>query len=363
MQQRLTIIRAEMEKQELDCLMLTSEINRQYASGIKTSAGVILIFPEAAVFMTDFRYTWAVINHCGQYSKSNPTFSVVRVTAEKGYKHLIPELLASHGVKKLGIETDNMTVQSHEMWRNVINCEMVAGQGVVYTARQVKEASEIDAIRRAQRIAEAALEATLPLLTQSPTEREVATELVCQMLKHGAEKAAFDVIAVAGKNSAMAHGVPGDAIIKAGDFVTIDFGAQVGGYCSDMTRTFAIGHATDEMKKVYNIVLEAQLAGLSVIRGGVQGQDIDRAARKIIVDAGYGDCFGHGYGHGIGLQVHEGISAAEGVTQELPVGSTMTAEPGIYLAEKFGVRIEDLVVVTDNGYENLTEFPKKLMIL
>jgi Xaa-Pro aminopeptidase len=195
------------------------------------------------------------------------------------------------------------------------------------------------------------------------TELELQAELIYCLYKNGAHGLSFDPIVVGGPNSSMPHGVAGERKIQAGDFVTMDFGALYNGYCSDMTRTVAVGFATEEMEKVYNTVLQAQLAGLAVTKAGVPGKDIDAAARKVITDAGYGEYFGHGYGHSLGLEIHEGTNPNARNAEPMPAGAVASAEPGIYLPGKFGVRIEDSVIYTDDGYENLCTSPKNLIII
>ena len=182
-------------------------------------------------------------------------------------------------------------------------------------------------------------------------------------MKHGGEGNSFDPIAVTGKNSSMPHGVPGDTLVQNGDFVTMDFGCLKYGYCSDMTRTVAVGYATDEMKNVYDTVLRAQLAGIKAAEAGVTGRSIDKAARDVIADAGYGEYFGHSFGHSLGLDIHEAPPAAPSVETIMPVGAVISAEPGIYLPGKFGVRIEDVLILREGGCENITHADKNLIIL
>ena len=216
---------------------------------------------------------------------------------------------------------------------------------------------------QAQRISEAALEETLALIRPGMTEREVAAELVYRMLRHGSEGNSFDPIVVTGKNGSMPHGVPGDTVIRAGDFVTMDFGCLKNGYCSDMTRTVAVGSATDEMKNVYYTVLRAQLAGIAAARAGVIGKEIDGAARRVIEEAGYGPYFGHGFGHCLGLDIHEPPFAGPSGELPLPVNSLSSAEPGIYLPGRFGVRIEDVMILRPEGAEVITRAPKTELII
>ena len=229
--------------------------------------------------------------------------------------------------------------------------------------RMCKEVDEVEKIVAAQRIAEQALEEVLNDIKVGVTEKEIAARLTYLMLHYGAENMSFDPIVVSGANSSKPHGVPGEKTIGAGDFVTMDFGCRKNGYCSDMTRTVAVGMPTDEMRSVYQTVLNAQLAGIAAAKAGVTGERVDAAARKVISDAGYGDYFGHSFGHSLGLDIHEHPIAAPGVHARLPEHTVISAEPGIYLPGKFGVRIEDVMHLTADGAEILTRSPKNLIIL
>lgn len=215
----------------------------------------------------------------------------------------------------------------------------------------------------AQRITDEAFLAILNFIRPGQTEREVAARLVYELLRRGGERVSFDPIVAAGANGSKPHAVPGDTVIQPGMFVTMDFGCVWRGYCSDMTRTVALGEPTGEMRKVYQTVLEAQLAGIAVTKAGVPGKSIDAAARKVIEDAGYGEYFGHGYGHSLGIEIHESPNANTRDETLLPVGAVVSAEPGIYLPGKFGVRIEDVTVLTADGCMVLTKSPKELIIL
>ena len=218
-------------------------------------------------------------------------------------------------------------------------------------------------MRKAQSIADEAFAEVLPRIQVGMSELELQAELIYCLYKNGAHGLSFDPIVVSGPNSSMPHGVAGERKIQTGDFITMDFGVLYNGYCSDMTRTVAVGFATEEMEKVYNTVLQAQLAGLAITKAGVPGKDIDAAARKVITDAGYGEYFGHGYGHSLGLEIHEGPNPNARNAEPMPAGAVASAEPGIYLPGKFGVRIEDSVIYTDDGYENLCTSPKNLIII
>ena len=195
------------------------------------------------------------------------------------------------------------------------------------------------------------------------TEKELCAELIYCLYKNGGEGLSFDPIVVSGPNTSMPHGVPGDRKLRKGDFITMDFGVLYQGYCSDMTRTVALGYATDEMKKVYNTVLQAQLAGLAASRAGVSGKEVDTAARNVIKAAGYGEYFGHSYGHSLGLEIHEAPNCNQRNTEPMPLHAVCSAEPGIYLPGKFGVRIEDVAIFEENGCRDITHSPKDLLIL
>ena len=216
---------------------------------------------------------------------------------------------------------------------------------------------------RAQRISEKALEAVLGIIRPGMTENEVMAELVYHMLKNGSEGNSFDPIVVTGAKTSMPHGVPGDVVIREGDFVTMDFGCLSGGYCSDMTRTVAVGYATEEMRAVYGVVLEAQLAGIAAARSGVPGKLIDKAARDVIEKACYGAYFGHGFGHSLGLDIHEPPMAGPRGEAPMAVNDVCSAEPGIYLPGRFGVRIEDVMIIRENGAEVITKAPKSELIV
>ena len=229
--------------------------------------------------------------------------------------------------------------------------------------RCVKEPYELERMRKAQMITDEAFKEVLKRIHVGMTEKELAAELIYCLLKKGGEGLSFDPIVVSGPNTSLPHGVPGDRRLKEGDFITMDFGVIYQGYCSDMTRTVALGYATDEMKKVYDTVLKAQLAGIAVTKAGVTGKQIDAAARQVIQEAGYGQYFGHGYGHCLGMEVHEMPSCSPGGETVMQTNMVSSAEPGIYLPGKFGVRIEDVVIFTDDGCEDITQSPKNLIIV
>ncbi|GHV17721.1 aminopeptidase [Clostridia bacterium] len=341
-----------------EAILLTGEPNRFYAAGIHTSAGLALLSSDRAAFITDSRYI-------ENARKRLPDFAVLQQTREDTYYKLVKGLLEAWGGNgEVGFEEGIRTVAEQEKWaKELPGVKWVHAGKKVSGARDVKERWEIERMERAQRIAERALEAVLGLIKPGMTEREAAAELTYHMLKYGADKLSFEPIVASGANSSMPHAEPGDKKIEDGDFLTMDFGCMVDGYCSDMTRTVAIGHATDEMRRIYNVVLEAQLAGIAAAKAGVAGEAVHGAAAAVIGGAGYGDYFGHGFGHGLGIEVHEGMGAYPGAKDALKDGTVISAEPGIYLPGRFGVRIEDCVVIREGGCENLMTAPKQLLIL
>jgi len=244
-----------------------------------------------------------------------------------------------------------------------LNAKLVPFNKEINGFRGVKEEWELDRMRKAQEITDKAFADVLSRIKVGMTELELQAELIYCLYRNGGQGLSFDPIVVSGPNTSLPHGVAGDRVIREGDFVTMDFGVLYGGYCSDMTRTVAVGYATEEMKKVYETVARAQLAGIAATKAGVIGKEIDAAARKVIVDAGYGEFFGHGYGHSLGLEIHEAPNPNPGNANPMPVGAVCSAEPGIYLPGKFGVRIEDVTIIREDGYENITRSPKNLIIV
>ncbi len=267
------------------------------------------------------------------------------------------------GVRRLGAEEEKLSHARFLALEKDLGLPLRSAQQILSALRASKTPEEIDSMIRAQRISEAALEETLQLIRPGMTEKEVAAELVYRMLRHGSEGNSFDPIVVTGANTSMPHGVPGDTVIREGDFVTLDFGSLKDGYCSDMTRTVAVGYATEEMRSIYGIVLEAQLAGIAAARAGIPGKEIDGAARAVIQKAGYGAYFGHGFGHSLGLDIHEAPNANPAGEAIMPVGAAVSAEPGIYLPGRFGVRIEDVMILREDGCEVITKAPKRELIV
>jgi Xaa-Pro aminopeptidase len=348
-------LKAAVKSGSVDAVMITSELNRRYATGFPSSAGVVIVTSEQAWFFTDSRYVEAA-------GKAIAGAAVKCVDREETYSKRINAVIVSEGIKTLGFEEECVTYAEHAEWRDKLTAALAPAQQLLTDLRAVKSREDLQGLIEAQRISEKAFQELLPLISTRMTERELAAELVCRILKNGGDDKSFDPIIVSGPNSSMPHGEPSDKLIGKG-FLTIDFGAKKNGWCSDTTRTLCVGQPDDEMVRVYETVLSAQLAGIEAAKAGVRGCDIDGAARAVIEKAGYGKLFGHGFGHGLGLAVHEAPNASQSNSKEMPEGAVISAEPGIYLPGQYGVRIEDVIYITKDGCENITNLPKKLLIV
>ncbi len=340
---------------EVDGLLLTSRYSRHYGAEFDIAEGVAIVTKAGCRYFTDSRYIESAQNGIKGFE--------VLCVDKIGYIKLLNDAIADFGVTKLGYEEDYLLASELMRYEKSLNAQLVCYCSAINGFRATKEDWELDLMRKAQSITDKAFSEVITRLKAGMTELELQAELIYCLYKNGATGLAFDPIVVSGPNTSLPHGVAGERVIREGDFVTMDFGASYMGYCSDMTRTVAVGYATEEMEKIYNTVLQAQLAGLAASKAGVPGKDIDGAARKVITDAGYGEYFGHGYGHGLGLEVHEMPSCSVGGEEPLPVNTICSAEPGIYLPGKFGVRIEDVVIFGENGCEDITKSPKNLIIV
>ena len=338
-----------------EAFLVTSEENMRYITGFPHSEGRVLITETEALFFVDSRYIEAV-------TKSVESCEVVLMTS---FHKQLSDFIGKLGVKTVFTEADGISVADFSALCKNVPCEFRAEKTdeLLTSLRRKKNEEEKHKILRAQAIAEKAFDHILGFIKKGVTEREIALELDFFMLKNGAECVSFDTIAVSGKNTSLPHGVPSDKKIAHGDFITMDYGAVVDGYHSDMTRTVAVGEISSKQTEVYETVLSAQKKGLEVLRAGISGFDADKAARDIIENAGYGEYFGHGTGHGVGLQIHESPRLSPKSTHILEVGDVVTVEPGIYIPDNFGVRIEDMAIITENGFENLTKTQKSLIIL
>ena len=348
-------IAAKLDEYGIDAMLLSSDPGEFYGVGFH-GEGFVIVAKEECRYFTDSRYIEA--------AQAQVTGAKIFMTdRSKNYRAMLGEAVTQMGIQKMGFEDGYMTVAQHKLYSSVLSCELEPAQDLVNNLRAAKDEEEIAFMVEAQRITDEVFAEIVKFIRPGLTEREVAAKLVYELLRGGAEKVSFDPIVVSGPNGSHPHGIPSDKKIASGEFVTIDFGCMYGGYCSDMTRTVAVGEPTEEMRRVYNTVLEAQLAGLAATKANIPGKEIDAAARKVIEDAGYGEFFGHGYGHSLGLEIHESPNASSSEEKCLPVGAVVSAEPGIYLPGRFGVRIEDVAVFTADGCRVLTKSPKELLVL
>lgn len=347
----------EILKSKNDCVIITSPENRRYFTSFNSSDGFLVITVDEATFFTDSRYIEAAQNQV----------TVCKSVLLRRVSETIVPYLKEKNIENIYLETERLTVAELNSLKKAFDfCKVEAKEEVdeiINKARAVKTDYEVDCIKKAQKIAEDAFSHILTFIKEGVTEKEIALELDFYMLKNGAEAVSFETIAVSGKNSSMPHGVPTDKKIENGDFITMDFGAVYNGYHSDMTRTVIVGKPTEKQKEVYETVLKAQKSALEVLKNGVTGFDADKVARDIIENAGYKENFGHGTGHGVGIEIHESPNLSPYSKAILETGNVVTVEPGIYIPDEFGVRIEDMALITENGYINLTNCEKELIIL
>ncbi|MBR4109628.1 MAG: aminopeptidase P family protein [Oscillospiraceae bacterium] len=341
---------------QADGLLLTSRYSRHYGVEFDIAEGVAIVTKNGCRYFTDSRYIESAQNHIRD-------FEVLEMNRENNYYKLINQAITDFSITKLGFEEDYLTVAEYNSYAEKLDTSLVPFNEQIHQFRAVKEDWELERMRQAQKITDRAFSEVLEKIKAGMTEKQLQAELIYCLYKNGGDGLSFDPIVVSGPNTSLPHGVAGDRVICQGDFITMDFGVIYQGYCSDMTRTVAVGYATEEMEKVYNTVLKAQEAALAATKAGIIGREIDSIARQVITDAGYGKYFGHGYGHSLGMEVHELPSCSPGGQTVMQVNMVSSAEPGIYLPGKFGVRIEDVVVFQESGCENITTSPKKLIIV
>ncbi|MFP3124486.1 Xaa-Pro peptidase family protein [Ectobacillus funiculus] len=352
--EKLTKLRSMLRQESIDGLLLTNSYNRTYMTGFTGTAGVVLLSAERALFITDFRYVEQAQKQAVGYEIVQHTGPITEEVAKRA-KEL--------GITKLGFEQDTLTYSEYRMYGDKTEAELVPVSGLVEKLRLIKTDAEIKILKEAAQIADAAFTHILSFIRPGVSELAVSNELEFFMRKQGAAASSFDIIVASGHRSALPHGVASEKLIETGEFVTLDFGAYYKGYCSDITRTIAVGEPSQDLKDIYDVVLEAQLRGLDGIRAGVTGKEADALTRDYITEKGYGQYFGHSTGHGIGLEIHEGPGLSIRSDTVLEPGMAVTVEPGIYIAGLGGVRIEDDVIVTKEGNEILTHSPKELIIL
>ncbi|WP_308418961.1 M24 family metallopeptidase [Virgibacillus oceani] len=352
--EKLNSLRKQLDLKNLDALIITSPINRRYITGFTGTAGVAIVAKNDARFITDFRYT-------EQANDQVKDFKVVE------HKQLIVQEINAQlnnlHATKIGFEKEHMTYAAFEQYKKVIDGELIPVSGLVEELRLIKSAEELSILKKAAEIADAAYVHIQKYIKPGVKEIDVSNELEFFMRKQGATSSSFDIIVASGNRSALPHGVASTKEIQNGELVTLDYGALYQGYCSDITRTLAVGEINDELRTIYNTVLEAQLKGVEGIKPGITGREADALTRDYITDKGYGDYFGHSTGHGLGMEVHENPGLSYRSETELKAGMVVTVEPGIYVPGVGGCRIEDDIVVTETGNERLTFAAKELIQL
>ena len=350
---RVAKLREKLAAEELDAIFISNGENRRYLSGFVSTAGYLLITQTEAVVLTDFRYT-------EQADTQAPGFHVERIGGPLDW---LPRAVDSVGAKKIGFEADDMTVAFHERVMKALDdagyeAELKPTSGITVGLRAVKDESELELLQKAITIGDEAFEEVANALEPGMTEGEAAWRFEQAVRSRGAESISFETIVAAGANAARPHHRSGDTLLRAGETIVFDCGARYEGYCSDLTRTVVLGDADDEIKRVYDIVLAAQLAGIEMIESGITGEEADGISRNVITEAGHGDEFGHSLGHGVGLEVHENPGVGPNSKGKLEDGMVLTVEPGIYISGWGGVRIEDVVVLENGKPRVLSHAPK-----
>lgn len=353
--EHINTIASGLDKLGLDAMLVSSAPGEFYAVGFH-GEGYAIISKNACRYSTDARYIEAAEKIQGA--------ELICISPTKGHADYAAETVSAWNIKRLGIEDEYMSVQEYTKLRSLMpDVEFVPASDYMAELRAVKDEEELKCMRAAQDITDRTFTEILNYIKPGVSEKEIAARLTYLQMSMGASVNSFDPIVASGPNGSMPHAIPSDKLIQQGEFVTLDFGCMFGGYCSDMTRTVCVGTPSEEMELVYNTVLKAQLAGIELCRGGVRGCDVHNAAADVISAAGYGQYFGHGYGHSLGIEIHENPRANAVNDKPIPTGAVLSAEPGIYIPGKFGVRIEDLIIYGENGYEDYTKSPKNLICL
>lgn len=352
--EKITKLRKLLEENKLDAILITNPINRRYISGFTGTAGVAIVSQEATRFITDFRYV-------EQATEQAKHFTIVE--HKSSIESEINKQLNELNIQHLGFEKDDVTYAGFQRYEKSFEVNLVPVGGLIENIRLIKTPTELRIIKKAGEIADAAYEHIQGYIKPGVKEIEIANELEFFMRKQGATSSSFDMIVASGYRSALPHGVASEKEIQSGELVTMDYGALYNGYCSDITRTVAVGEVSDQLKTIYDTVLEAQLRGVKGTKPGMTGKEADALTRDYITEKGFGEYFGHSTGHGLGLEVHEEPRLSHLSESVLEPGMVVTVEPGIYIPNVGGCRIEDDIVITETGNERLTNASKKLIQL
>ncbi|MFF3021503.1 M24 family metallopeptidase [Gottfriedia sp. NPDC057948] len=351
---RIEKIQKQLLENNVDAILITKSENRRYMTGFTGSAGMVLISKNAATFITDFRY-----GEQAQQEVKNAKIIVHKGNIEKEVSNEVD----CQGLKKVAVEANAMTLNTFSKLQEYGNVQWIQLENIVEKVREIKEPIELELMRMAAKIADKAFDYILNIIKPGVTELEIRNELEFYMRNLGATASSFNTIIASGKRAALPHGVASEKVIVHGDMVTLDFGAMYNGYCSDITRTIAVGSCSDEFRNIYHIVLEALKRGTEGIQSGEKAKTIDDLTRDYISEKGFGNRFGHSTGHGLGMEVHEPIRLSDKSVEILQSGMVVTVEPGIYIPGWGGCRIEDDIIVKENGYEIITHSDKHLIIL
>lgn len=346
-----------VEELNCDALLLLNESNMHYICRFSPSEGVILLLKNGVCYhIVDSRYTEEAEN----YAKETG-ISVIEIINK--FSDTVAELCRKNSVKKIAFENETISLKSFNTFQEATGCEFVGINNKLMMIRNVKSDDEIKMMIKANNIAEKSFIELLNFITAGKTEKELQSYFDYLMAKNGSDGLSFSTILLTGAHTSLPHGVPGNKKIENGDFVLFDFGATYKGYHSDMTRTIAVGSATDEMREMYNLVLKAQLAGINALKNGVKCADVYKAAYDVLEEKKMGKYFRHSLGHGVGLDIHEGYSSSPNSIDTYETGNVTSIEPGIYIPDKFGIRIEDVCIITESGCSNISEVDKNLLVI
>ncbi len=354
--ERIEKLRDAMKGKGLDAVLLVGDYNRNYLSGFTGNESFSVLTLDKAFFITDSRFT-------EQATQQVKDYEILEYSKNTTFADFLSDLVNKNNIKKLGFEENILSYSTYSLYRSKLNCELVPMEGIVEEIRVIKDESELVHMRKAAEIADKAFDHMLKFIKPGMTEREVGLELEFYMKKLGATALSFPSIVASGVRSSLPHGEATDKVIKEGEFLTLDYGCIYEGYCSDMTRTVVIGKPSEKMVEIYNTVLEAQEKALKGFKPGVSAIEVDKIARDHIKSKGYGDYFGHSLGHGVGREIHESPIVGYKNNKELKAGMVVTDEPGIYIPDFGGVRIEDILLIKEDGIEIFSKSPKNLICI